>query len=75
MAHFYGCLKGTRGEATRLGGKKSGLVTRAASWQGAVRTELWEEKGVDFARVELVVHHGAGSNRVLYEGPVSGKAA
>lgn len=41
MAHFYGTIRGQRGEASRLGGKASGLTTYAASWQGAVPGELY----------------------------------
>jgi hypothetical protein len=41
MAHFYGTINGQRGQASRLGGKASGLTTYAASWQGAVKVSLW----------------------------------
>jgi len=75
MAHFYGTLKGQRGEATRCGSPASGLVTHAAGWGGAVRVELYvdEETGQDFARVNLVPWLGRGEHRTLYDGPVSGK--
>jgi hypothetical protein len=72
MAHFYGELKGSRGEATRLGTKSSGLRTLAASWEGAVSVRLYEKFGVDWAVVSLTMHHGAGTRRTLYDGPVSG---
>lgn len=70
MAHFYGTLKGSRGEATRCGTKASGLVTYAASWMGAVRSEVFVRDSEDWARVELVPWHGNGTSRFLYEGPV-----
>ena len=74
MAHFYGSLKGSRGEATRLGGKASGLTTYAASWAGAVRVTLYvNADGVDCALVHLTRHHGEGTERVLYDGPVAGQ--
>ena len=63
MAHFLGTLQGARGEASRLGGKESGLRTVAASWQGSVRVYLSVENGVDWATV------------LLYEGPISGEGA
>lgn len=44
MAHFYGTIKGQRGQASRLGGKTSGLETYAASWQGAVSVRLWVDE-------------------------------
>lgn len=75
MAHFIGTVKGTRGEASRLGSKASNMRTVAASWQGAVETMLYEENGIDMARVSLMQWHGHGSSRVLYEGPVSGVKA
>lgn len=73
MSHFYGVLKGSRGEATRCGTKVSGLRVTAASWEGAVRTELYERDGRDYARISLVPWQGLGTVRVLYDGPVDGK--
>jgi hypothetical protein len=70
MAHFYGILKGTRGQATRLGDKRSGLRTLAASWQGAVEVQLTDRNGTDYAEVWLRPWHGTGGNRRLYDGPV-----
>jgi hypothetical protein len=74
MAHFLAAIKGHRGEASRLGSKKSGLDATAASWQGAVDVRLWHDAktGRDMARVSLIPWHGAGSNKPLYYGPVSG---
>lgn len=44
MAHFYGEIQGSRGEASRLGNKKSGFRTVAASWSGAIETYVyWDE--------------------------------
>jgi len=76
MAQFFGTIKGSRGEASRLGGKSSGLDTYAASWQGAVSVRLWhdEKSGLDMAQVELTTHHSVGVHRSLYRGPVSGAA-
>lgn len=73
MAHFRGTLQGTRGEASRLGTKSSGLRVEAASWQGKVVTKLFEQDGKDFAEVWLLPHDGQGTSRQLYSGPVSGK--
>jgi hypothetical protein len=72
MAMFYGKVQGQRGEATRLGGRKSGLTTTAASWQGAVKTTLSDRDGTAWAHVELIPWHGQGTSQVLYSGPVSG---
>lgn len=72
MAHFYGTLNGSRGPTSRCGTKNSGMITQTASWEGAVKVYLWESEGVDMARVSLIPWHGAGVNRTLYDGPVSG---
>ena len=40
MSHFYSKIQGNRGEATRCGTKDSGVTATAASWTGAIRTEL-----------------------------------
>ena len=72
MAHFYGTLQGSRGEASRLGTARSGLRTVAASWQGSVRVELYhsEETGQDMCHVYLAPWHGKGTELALYSGPV-----
>lgn len=72
MAHFYGAVRGGRSEASRLGHKKTGLTTIAASWQGAVRVELREVEGKDFAHVSLEPWQGRGISQVIYDGPVEG---
>jgi hypothetical protein len=78
MAHFYGTIQGARGEASRLGGKNSGLTTVAASWKGAVETSLYvDDHGVDCALVRTKKWRGCGKDVILYDGPidVSGKYA
>jgi len=72
MAHFYGTLKGQRGEAARLGTKLSGLKTIAASRQGAVRVYLWEKDGRDWCEVALIPWQGRGVQRLLYYGAIDG---
>jgi hypothetical protein len=72
MSHFYGTLQGNRGEATRCGTKDSGITTVAASWSGAVRCETYIKDGVDCVMVQFVTWHGAGNNRIIYDGPIDG---
>jgi hypothetical protein len=79
MSHFYGTIEGSgKTESTRGGSKNSGLITVAASWQGAVSVVLSAEHGPDgmedYAVVSLIPWHGKGSERLLYRGPVSGNA-
>lgn len=72
MSHFYGTIKGTKGEATRCGHVSSGLRTEAASWSGAVRVELSVRGDVDWADVYLIPWQGQGVRLRLYEGPIDG---
>ena len=74
MAQYLGRVQGSRGPVQRLGSKMSGLDTIAASWQGSVRVRLSHnaDTDTDEAYVTLEPWHGAGVNRVLYDGPVSG---
>jgi hypothetical protein len=70
MSHFYGTLQGSRGEATRCGTKGSGVVTHAASYEGAVRVGLYHYEGKDYARVSLTTWCNAGIEKEIYHGPV-----
>ncbi len=40
MSHFYGSIKGTKGEATRCGSKSSGYRAVVAGWGGAVQVQV-----------------------------------
>lgn len=40
MSHFYGIIKGTRGEATRCGDMKSGYRAQIAGWGGCIDVRL-----------------------------------
>jgi hypothetical protein len=75
MAHFLGTIQGCRGEASRLGGKGSGLRSVAASWEGSVRVYLTSNNDVDWATVRLEPWQGSGRSVLLYDGPVSGDGA
>jgi len=72
MSHFYGTLQGSRGQATRVGTKNSGLTTQCASWEGAIRCEAMHDKatGKDMVRVSKVTWHGAGEDKLLYLGMI-----
>lgn len=70
MSHFYGTLKGTRGEATRCGSKSSGLRVVAASWSGAIAVLVWHDDatGRDCFSVEQIPWHSHGERRDLAHG-------
>lgn len=75
MSHFYGTVKGNRGEGTRGGSKDSGMETYCASWQGAIRCYAWHDKttGKDMVKVTKTTWHGQGENKLLYEGMIGEK--
>lgn len=73
MSHFYGALKGNRGEAIRLGTIKSGMHTTCASWQGAVTCRAYVDADErDCVAIYFTRWHGAGSDTLIYKGPIDG---
>ena len=73
MSHFYGTLQGSRGEATRCGTKNSGLVTYAASWSGAIRTQVWHDHQINRDRYEVWESpwQSIGKNRLIERGIIN----
>lgn len=73
MSHFYGSIKGTRGEATRCGDKRSGYVASIAGWQGAIRVALYHNPTLeqDFFEVRLIRWGSSrGEEFLLASGPL-----
>lgn len=72
MSHFYGLLRGSRGEATRCGTKNSGETAIVASWNGAIQTRVTHnsETGEDEFEVYQTTWHGAGIQKLLAKGIV-----
>ena len=70
MSHFYGCVKGNRGWATRGGSKKSGYEAVAASWDGAIEVKLEYDAKLDtnFYVVYQSEWHGKGINKLIARG-------
>lgn len=66
MSHFYGVIKGTKGEATRCGDKK-GYRAVAAGWRGAVEVTLRHDKATetDHFAVYLTPWSGSGGVPIL----------
>lgn len=72
MAHFYGNLKGSRGEATRCGTKSSGIQVSARSWSGSVSVELSDDE--DYGEPCVIIRAADGSHtggHALFRGPLS----
>lgn len=51
MAHFRGTVQGSRGEASRLGSKSSGMSVVLNGWAVGVHVEATHEDGKDVIRV------------------------
>ena len=58
MAQFIGTVEGTRGPASRLGSKRTGLTVTANGWDLGITVELRHIDGKDVATVFLT----GGSN-------------
>ena len=70
MAHFYGNLKGSRGEATRCGTKSSGIRVSARSWSGSVSVEM-DEPGAHTCVCIRVADGSLTGGRILFSGRLS----
>lgn len=79
MSHFYGSIKGTKGEATRCGDKGSGYLAVAAGWGGAIQVSLSHRVqhgaiNVDMFDVRLIQWGASkGGDILLASGPLSTK--
>jgi hypothetical protein len=72
MAHFYGTLEGSRGQASRLGTKASGLLTVAASWNGSISVNICHDSktGKDCFVIRQAPWHGQGINELIAHGTI-----
>lgn len=78
MAKFRGVVQSDKSEATRLSHRL--LTVQAQSWDGKVVTQIFEKddgpgQTVIWTTVTLQPHEGAGTKKVLYEGPVNPELA
>ncbi len=64
MAHFYGDLQGSRGEATWSGTKNSGISAHVQGWNIGARVQCFvNDQGEDCVSIRLT----SGSNGRLHE--------
>lgn len=72
MSHFYGSVQGSRGAATRGGGKASGITGTVKSWNASITTRLWhdEETGRDMFSVQRYDLRG-GKDKEIARGPLT----
>lgn len=62
MAHFYGTVKGSKGETSRVGGKPSGLRSTCNGWNLGIETraEYQDGRGRDIFRATFDSGSGNG---------------
>jgi hypothetical protein len=66
VAHFMGTVRGTRGEASRLGSPKSGLQVKANGWRSGVRVRAFvDADGRDCFQVHVTGGSGYGPGERL----------
>lgn len=58
MARFYGSMKGSRGQTTRMGSPASGMTAHIRGWHVGVRVEIVDNEGKD----QIIVYRTGGSN-------------
>jgi len=71
MAHFYGNLKGSRGEATRCGTRNSGIRVSARSWAGSVTVEMQEREDGTPGVIIRCSDTSSTGGRILWYGPLA----
>lgn len=64
MAHLYGAMKGSRGEATRCGTKSSGIRAHVRGWDVGIRSQVHHDLDHDQALAEVT----RGSNNASTTG-------
>ena len=60
MGHFYGEIQGNRGEATRMGSKKSGFNAHIRGWNIGVR--IYCKYNETTEKDEIYIYKTGGSN-------------
>lgn len=68
MARFYASIQGQRGEATRMGSAKSGMVGHVRGWDIGARVDLDDRNGKDVVTITLTGgSNGRTPSRILGE--------
>lgn len=65
MAQFRGTIQGSRGSASRLGGKESGLTVTANGWDVGATVKAQEIDGEDTIIIYLTSGSNGGPSRLL----------
>lgn len=59
MGHFYGTVRGNRGEASRMGSKLSGMYAHIRGWTIGVAVELHHDAAKDIDVVQVFKTSGS----------------
>lgn len=62
MSHFYGSMRGSRGEATRMGSKKSGFQAHVRGWDIGVEICCYYDEETD--NDKIYIYETGGSHGV-----------
>lgn len=70
MARFFGTVQGNKGQATRLGHPKGGLLVEAESYSGDIVVRFRDHRGNDHVTITARAHDGRRS-LCLFQGLVT----
>ena len=73
MAHFYGSMKGGRGEVTRTGTKSSGVHAHVCGWDVGVHTAMLHNSNEeDVVGIQITSgSNGSDKSRTLFLSPLN----
>ena len=63
MGHFYGTVRGNRGEASRMGSKLSGMYAHIRGWSIGVAVELYHDTRTGHDVVQVFKTSGSNDLR------------
>ncbi len=66
MAHFYGSVEGSRGEATRCGTKNSGITAHARGWDIGGHISMGYQVDTEEDAVEFLITSGSNGGGQFY---------
>src|SRR5678809_647791 len=71
MASFFGRLRGSRGETTRLGSKESGIHAVTQSWEGSVAVDMYLHDGEVWCCIRVEEGSTGQPSIVVYAGSLA----
>ena len=71
MAQYRGTIEGSRGQASRLGAKTSGLTTTTKSWTTETTVYYYWDETAQEDCVRITVRKMYGNEVTIFDGPES----